>query len=304
MSSENGDWVAYIYTPTCVGGAVAAALFGTGVLVLVAEIYYFARKSTSGSRPRPQQSASERSSKFEKENAVIETVPVVSSTRNAIRYAPLLVGSTMEAIGYAARAASSSDTSALPPYIIQSILLLIAPALMAATIYMLFGRMLVLLRCTSLSIVPSRFNTTFFVVGDIFSFFLQAAGGGLMSQEGSASTGSNVVVAGLFVQIVFFGFFFITEVRFSLGVNSVSSVLARAGRTWKVLNWGLLISSLLILIRSIVRVVEFIQGFDGYIRRHEVFIYVFDAVPMFLVVVLFALAMPFGGIFKLENECF
>ena len=90
----------------------------------------------------------------------------------------------MDATGYAARVASSSDTSVLTPYIIQSILLLVAPALIAAIIYMLFGRMLVLLRCTSLSIVPSRFNTTFFVVGDVFSFFLQAAGGGVNVARG------------------------------------------------------------------------------------------------------------------------
>lgn len=298
MSSENSDWVAYTYTPTRVGGGIAAALFGTGVIVLVVEIYYFARKPTSG-----LQFASERSSGSEKEGTVIQGVPVMSGMKNAIKYLPLLVGSAMEAVGYAARAVSSSDTSALTPYIIQSILLLVAPALIAATIYMLFGRMLVLLRCTSLSIVPSRFNTILFVVGDVFSFFLQAAGGGLMSQEGSTSTGSKIVVAGLFVQIVFFGLFFITEVRFSFGVNSVSPVLGRAGRTWKVLNWGLLVSSLLILVRSVVRVVEFIQGFDGYIRGHEVFIYVFDAVPIFLVVLLFALSMPFGSLFRLEDEC-
>ena len=111
-------------------------------------------------------------------------------------------------------------------------------------------------------------------------------------------------MAGLFVQIAFFGLFFITEVRIVLGVNSVSPVLGRAGRTWKVLNWGLLVCSLLILIRSVVRVVEFIQRFGRYIRGQKVFVYVFDAVPMFLAVVLFALSMPFGSIFRLEDEYF
>lgn len=299
MSSESSDDTTYAYSPTRVGAGIFAALFATAVLVLAAEIYYFARDRARGS-----QLTSEESFESKKEGTVIRTVPAMSGARNAFKYVPLLLGCIMEAVGYAARAVSSSDTSALAPYIIQAILLLVAPALTAATIYMLFGRMLVLLRCTSLSIVPSRFNTTIFVVGDILSFFLQAAGGGMMSQEDSSTKGSNLVVVGLFVQIVFFGLFLITEVRFSLGVNSVSPVLGRAGRTWKVLNWCLLLSSVLILIRSVVRVVEFIQGFDGYISEHEVFIYVFDAVPMYLVAVLFALAMPFGNIFRLENECF
>lgn len=135
------------------------------------------------------------------------------------------MGCVMEAVDYTAKAISSSDTSALVPYIIQSVLLLVAPASMTATIYILFGRILVLLRCKNLSIVPSRFSTTIFVTGDILSSILQAAGGGLMSQEGSTSIGLNLIVAGLFVQISFFGLFLITELRFALQTNEVSTVL-------------------------------------------------------------------------------
>lgn len=122
------------------GGGIAAAFFATGVIVLVVEMYYFARKPASG-----LQFASERSSRSEKESTMIQTVTVVSGLRNAINHLPLLVGSTMEAVGYAARAASSSDTPAVTPCIIQSILLLVAPVLITVTIYMLFGRMLALL---------------------------------------------------------------------------------------------------------------------------------------------------------------
>lgn len=190
--------------------------------------------------------------------SVIGNVSESSRAKKFGKYIPLLVGCVMEAMGYIARAISSFDTSALVPYIIQSVLLLVAPALMAATIYMLFGRMLVLLRCKSLSIVPSRFSTTIFVTGDILSFFLQAAGGGLMSQEGSTSIGSNLIVAGLFVQIAFFGLFLITELRFALQVNKVSTVLGHEN-SWKFLNWTLIITSFLMLGTSILRVVEFIQ---------------------------------------------
>lgn len=43
--------------------------------------------------------------------------------------------------------------------------------------------------------------------------------------------------------------------------------------------------SILILIRSIVRVVEYLQGYDGYIMTHEVYLYIFDALVMFIAVV-------------------
>ena len=52
---------------------------------------------------------------------------------------------------------------------------------------------------------------------------------------------------------------------------------------------GLYIASGLILLRNIVRVVEYIQGYDGYINHHEAFLYVFDAVLIFGVMVVMAM---------------
>ena len=47
---------------------------------------------------------------------------------------------------------------------------------------------------------------------------------------------------------------------------------------------GLYIVSILIFVRSIVRIVEFVQGYDGFIMVHEVFLYIFDASMMWLAV--------------------
>ena len=48
---------------------------------------------------------------------------------------------------------------------------------------------------------------------------------------------------------------------------------------------GLYLVSVLIFVRSIVRCVEYIEGFFGYIIEHEPFLYVFDATPMLLAVI-------------------
>ncbi|RYC76727.1 hypothetical protein BFJ63_vAg20396, partial [Fusarium oxysporum f. sp. narcissi] len=55
---------------------------------------------------------------------------------------PLAIGGILEVIGYAGRAKSGGESPnwTLGPYIIQAILLLVAPALFAATIYMELGR--------------------------------------------------------------------------------------------------------------------------------------------------------------------
>lgn len=54
----------------------------------------------------------------------------------------------------------------------------------------------------------------------------------------------------------------------------------------------LYVASVLIMVRSIFRVVEYLQGFDGYLLSHEPYLYVFDAVPMFAVMVIFNVVHP------------
>ena len=60
-----------------------------------------------------------------------------------------------------------------------------------------------------------------------------------------------------------------------------------AALPWKRHLYNLYFASTLIMIRSIFRVAEYIQGNAGYLLSHEVFLYVFDAVLMLLVMVSF-----------------
>lgn len=55
-------------------------------------------------------------------------------------------------------------------------LILVAPALFAASIYMTLGRIVVKLDAEDKSIIPVRFLTKIFVVGDVISFLLQCGG--------------------------------------------------------------------------------------------------------------------------------
>ncbi len=62
----------------------------------------------------------------------------------------------------------------------QSILLLIAPALLAASIYMVLGRIVLLTEGERHSLIPQRWLTKVFVAGDVVSFLTQGAGGGIL----------------------------------------------------------------------------------------------------------------------------
>lgn len=111
--------------------------------------------------------------------------------------------------------------------------------------------------------------------------------------NGSQSTGNNIIIGGLIVQIIFFGFFVISAAVFQRRIitnptpESVGDYVP-----WHKHMYALYTTSILILIRSIIRVVEYAQGPDGVLLSTEVFIYVFDATLMFLVMAIFVVIHP------------
>jgi hypothetical protein len=121
------------------------------------------------------------------------------------------------------------------------------------------------------------------------------SGAGIMvsGSSSSSSTGQNVIIGGLFVQIIFFGFFLISALVFQRRIRADSAANAVAGQyPWRKHMWALHSSSILVLIRSVVRVVEYIQGTYGYVMSHEAFIYVFDGLLMFALMVIFVVVHP------------
>ena len=120
-------------------------------------------------------------------------------------------------------------------------------------------------------------------------------GGGIMAggTQTSFKTGENIILVGLALQVIFFGFFTIVAFIFNYRLRRASNLVIMEGGIvyQKQLN-ALYISSLLILVRSIFRVIEYGQGNDGYLMQHELFMYVFDAVLMVGVMVVFLVVHP------------
>lgn len=109
----------------------------------------------------------------------------------------------------------------------------------------------------------------------------------------SSKTGQNVIVGGLIVQILFFGFFLISALVFQRRLVSHPSAGIAADHTpWRKHMYALHTSSILVLVRSVVRVVEYVQGTDGILMSNEVFIYVFDGLLMFSLMVIFIVIHP------------
>jgi hypothetical protein len=209
----------------------------------------------------------------------------------------LLTKSSGEVIGYIGRCINISQGYrlwTLGPYVIQAVFILVAPALFAATVYMQLGRLVRQIQGQPYLFIRATWLTKIFVAGDVVSFLMQGAGGGLESSHEvkTANAGAHIIVGGLFVQIVFFGLFVLAACIFdwkftkATGEKTEESERIRKEAGYRRRMIALYVISILIFVRSIVRVVEFLQGFHGYVISHEVFIFVFDALPMFTVMVV------------------
>ncbi|KAH0436469.1 rta1 domain-containing protein [Colletotrichum camelliae] len=198
-------------------------------------------------------------------------------------FIPFLIGCIVEVVGYAGRAISATETPnwTKGPYIIQALLLLLGPPFYAASIYMVFGRLVVLLDAEKHALIRRKWLTKFFLLGDVLSIFGQAIGGGQLAgadTQKKRDLGQTIIIVGLGIQILFFGFFMIVTILFHLRINRDPTPTSLVVRTpWRRLLQVLYAASFLILVRSVFRVVEYVMGEDGELQSKEVYIYIFDA---------------------------
>ncbi|KAI1843413.1 hypothetical protein JX266_010410 [Neoarthrinium moseri] len=204
-------------------------------------------------------------------------------TTRSFYFIPFAIGGVFEAVGYYGRIWSHFDKNAIGGFVVQSLLILVAPALFAASVYMILGRTIRALHAEHHSIIRIQWLTKLFVIGDVVSFFAQGGGGGIQA-AGTLELyelGEKIILVGLFVQIVMFGIFIVCAVVFHRRIVLRPTTESREGTIqWKSHMWALYCVSCLVMVRSAFRVVEYAQGNAGYLVRREYFLYLFDAALM------------------------
>jgi RTA1 like protein len=208
---------------------------------------------------------------------------------------PFIIGGIFETVGYIGRILSHFDNEKVSYFIIQSLPILLGPALFAASIYMTLGRIIQAVQAAHLSIIPIRWQTRLFVCGDVISFLTQMTGGGVQATGSLSSmkTGENIILAGLWLQIVFFGFFVVCSTIFHIRcIRKPTTASVSSDVPWQRMLVMLYTVSGLILVRSLFRVIEYIQGNAGYLLRTEWPIYVFDALLMAITMGIFLVWHP------------
>ncbi|KAM0412858.1 hypothetical protein ACHAPD_007906 [Fusarium lateritium] len=198
-------------------------------------------------------------------------------------------------LGYGIRAGAHNRTNKIMPYATQNMFILVAPALFAASIYMILGRIIRGLNADRHSLLKPTKLTRTFVLGDVLSFMVQGGGAGMSAIQNTtmAKWAERLVIIGLVIQIVIFGIFCVVSVVFHRRMSrtptaeSIGTLIP-----WESTLHMLYAVSFLIMVRSIFRVIEYAQGYTGYALSHEWTLYVFDTLLMWLVTAIFAFRYP------------
>ena len=120
-------------------------------------------------------------------------------------------------------------------------------------------------------------------------------GGGMLASDNkdTSDIGRIILIIGLVVQIIFFGLFVIASVSFHLRIHRQPTEKIRTYTIpWKKHLVNVYIASNLVLARCIFRLIEYIQGRDGYLMTTEWPMYVFDTLLMALVMAAFNIIHP------------
>lgn len=176
-----------------------------------------------------------------------------------------------------------------------------APPIISATVYMTLGRLVRILKARENAVMGPRATTCLFVFGDVMAFFSQLAGTGLQASTSHVvqETGGKVVPGGLVFQLLLLSFFVISTATFHKCTMQNPTTLSGRPQLlpWRHTIYVIYAASACIFTRNIVRAAEFAQGPKGTVARNEAFVYVFDGVLIWLVMVAFLVAHP-GRLFK------
>ncbi|GAA5989630.1 hypothetical protein JCM5350_003201 [Sporobolomyces pararoseus] len=191
----------------------------------------------------------------------------------------------------------------------MTVLPLLAPCAFLAINYMLLTRVAKALKAQAALFIRVGFVVHLFIWSDIVSFVSLLAGEVMVAIGGTESAiGHAIAIGGLVLQVVSYSLFCTLLISFRKQVprmfphieEQVNRFSWRSFRFWSnqpITDYQFLltlmgITSIGILIRCVFRVIEFAVGFTGYIATHEVFFYLFDALPLLLSMSLYSIFWP------------
>lgn len=192
------------------------------------------------------------------------------------------------------------------PFLIQIICLTIAPAFLAAGIYLCLSRIVTTVGPKHSRIKPLSY-LKIFIPCDFISLVLQAAGGGMASVSThngeDPKKGNNIMIAGLAFQVFTLLVFILLAADFawrtyrgrtSRGQISPDQQPAILRRSWpfKAFLVALSLSTLCIFTRCVFRVAELSEGWDGRLANTQKYFIGLEGAVIIAAVLLLNLCHP------------
>lgn len=168
--------------------------------------------------------------------------------------------------------------------------------MIAATVYMTLGRMIRSFDAEHLSSMRTKYLTFVFVLNDILCFCTQIGGAGVQVTGNAKvmSIGKKVVLAGLIFSLVIFALFIWISFNFQrkLQKQPTPIVAQNPELKWRKYMVALYIACVALMLRNLVRTIQFASSRTSTINTKEAFIYVFDAFLMFLTLLVLLFYHP------------
>lgn len=192
--------------------------------------------------------------------------------------------------GFSVRLAGAYNTSNLAYLVASTVLIMSGPPIYALINYLILSRIMYYIPYLA-PLHPGRVATTFVGLDSVCEILIgngawRMANGSLTDRE--RKVGKNMVTASLGLQVALFGAFGLLAAQFHRRANN-AGVLSKKLRT---VLWVMYVSAIIVTIRCIYRLVEYIEGWDSWIYKNEVYFYIFEAAIMLINTALLNLFHP------------
>ncbi|KAK9899194.1 hypothetical protein P389DRAFT_194198 [Cystobasidium minutum MCA 4210] len=233
----------------------------------------------------------------------------------------LTCGATCMTIGFFVRIGCHYKPYDLGIYIVSTLFILLSPCAFLAANYVCLSHIARYLGndvTTDCLILPATIIVKFFVISDITTFLIQAAGGAMTAsgQENPSmgEVGRKVSMAGLSLQLASFATYTVILLYFGYRVRKLfpkkwsrGSTVAESDKQafawykvadttpiaeWRILYFTVCATCIGFLIRSGFRVSEFKDGYSGYLYTHEGYFYGLDALPLLISISAYIFVWP------------
>ncbi|KAF3941738.1 hypothetical protein ABW19_dt0210404 [Dactylella cylindrospora] len=195
------------------------------------------------------------------------------------KYMPIyVIGCFLATAGLAIRAytARAGDLQSLGLLIPSQVFIYSGPPIFSAALFFVFARISYYVPQAA-PITPYRIVRTFISLDGLCEALVGAGTGMFVNTTAPErqEIGQNLLRAALVLQLLLF----ISFAWFSIKLQLNAKKLGIHGR-WKNALYTLYVCGALIMIRCIFRVVEFFEGFNGHLVRHESYFYALECIPM------------------------